>query len=263
MRCTSTGRTCDGYLEPLIPSSKGQLVAPIIASSSSSQGQLKSAPRIWRQISPDIQGTETERFYFHCFRAEALRGFALHAVNRGLFWECLMPRVAHHNDAVRHALIALGAAYHLEVHHDSSSSEVDHHRLEIFTIRQYNKAMHSLTKHLVSASQEHVEITLLCALIFTFIESIRHNREHAVLHLDNGLRIIEQLPTPFLQHILADTVSDPADYERRISKSELQRLLGFFQDLELGTQVLGAPSKPTLSLCIYEVTKEYDGPWEE
>lgn len=212
-----------------------------------------------RQLSSDIQGTEWERFYFHRFRAEALKGLVLHAANSGSFWQGLVPRFAHHNDAVKHAIIALGSTYHLHLQQRSSGAP----RLEAFTLQQYNKAIQSLREPSRGTPLEHVEVLLMCCLIFICIESLRNDKQGSILHLANGLQIIGQLPTALLAHIVSDTDSDPNNYEERLTRSELKQFLAYFQDLEIGTQVFGAPDKPVLSLRMYEVTKDDDGPREE
>ncbi|KAI1805901.1 hypothetical protein F4811DRAFT_569698 [Daldinia bambusicola] len=71
-----------------------------------------SALQVLRPLAADIQGTEEERAYFHRFRRAAEAGLALHASSLGAaFWRRLVPQVGHSDAAVRHALIALGAAY--------------------------------------------------------------------------------------------------------------------------------------------------------
>ncbi|KAL7629099.1 hypothetical protein AAE478_000617 [Parahypoxylon ruwenzoriense] len=71
-----------------------------------------SALRILRPLAADIEGTEQERIFFHRFRRAAEDGLAMHASSLGSgFWRRLVPRVGHSDPAVRHALIALGAAY--------------------------------------------------------------------------------------------------------------------------------------------------------
>ncbi|OTB11648.1 hypothetical protein K445DRAFT_370090 [Daldinia sp. EC12] len=142
-RCTSTGRKCDGYdgappprpkkpassASPSSSHSPDQPAAPFCAPTSGTDGYLarrhdlarnsfaaacrgNSALQILRPLAADIQGTEEERMYFHRFRQAAEAGLALHASSLGAsFWRRLVPQVGHSDPAIRHALIALGAAY--------------------------------------------------------------------------------------------------------------------------------------------------------
>lgn len=71
-----------------------------------------SSLRILRPLVADIEGTEQERLFFHRFRQAAEAGLAMHASSLGAgFWRRLVPQVGQSDPAVRHALIALGAAY--------------------------------------------------------------------------------------------------------------------------------------------------------
>ncbi|KAI1461585.1 hypothetical protein F4805DRAFT_453471 [Annulohypoxylon moriforme] len=140
---TCTGRKCDGYggtapprpkKSPSAPSSSLQAtvtdpLAPNYAATMPSDPYLakrhelarhsfaaacrgNSALRILRPLAADIEGTEQERQYFHRFRRAAEAGLAMHASSLGAgFWRRLVPLVGQSDPAVRHALIALGAAH--------------------------------------------------------------------------------------------------------------------------------------------------------
>ncbi|KAI0148008.1 hypothetical protein F4776DRAFT_293875 [Hypoxylon sp. NC0597] len=132
-RCTSTGRKCDGYegnappRQKKAPSSPGPLAStfptlltdPYLAKrhelaqhgfAAACRGN--SSLRILRPLVADIEGTEQERLFFHRFRQAAEAGLAMHASSLGAgFWRRLVPQVGQSDPAVRHALIALGAAY--------------------------------------------------------------------------------------------------------------------------------------------------------
>ncbi|OTB03779.1 hypothetical protein M426DRAFT_173071 [Hypoxylon sp. CI-4A] len=127
-RCLTTGRKCDGYEGTLPPRQKRKTPTPTTSpnlsaypvpstfSSSSSThggGNSSSTQRTLRPLAADIEGTEQERLFFHRFRQAAEAGLATHA--SGLepsFWRRLVPQVGNSSDAaVRHALIALGAAH--------------------------------------------------------------------------------------------------------------------------------------------------------
>ncbi|KAI2606693.1 hypothetical protein GGR54DRAFT_652275 [Hypoxylon sp. NC1633] len=149
-RCTSTGRKCDGYGGAAPPRRKKPSPSPSLAPpnplafpfpaggvgvSNNDHNNLTTDPyltkrhelaqhsfaaacrgnsalRILRPLAADIEGTEQERLFFHRFRRAAEAGLATHASGLGPgFWRRLVPQVGHSDPAVRHALIALGAAY--------------------------------------------------------------------------------------------------------------------------------------------------------
>ncbi|KAI1384916.1 uncharacterized protein F4822DRAFT_416684 [Hypoxylon trugodes] len=137
-RCESTGRKCDGYggaapprqrkrapqssvplpLPPYAPtSSPSPLVSPTnldpyLSKRHGYAAAYRRSGSNLRPLAADIEGTEEERLFFHRFRLAAEAGLAMHASSLGPgFWRRLVPQVGQSDPAVRHALIALGAAY--------------------------------------------------------------------------------------------------------------------------------------------------------
>ncbi|XDG10104.1 hypothetical protein ABKA04_009719 [Annulohypoxylon sp. FPYF3050] len=130
---TCTGRKCDGYggAAPPRPKKSPSSAPPSTISSSSTSPFAPrdtltpnilprdpyrhsgfAAQRNLRPLAADIEGTEQERQFFHRFRRAAEAGLAMHASSLGAgFWRRLVPLVGQSDAAVRHALIALGAAH--------------------------------------------------------------------------------------------------------------------------------------------------------
>ncbi|KAH9905121.1 hypothetical protein F4778DRAFT_728808 [Xylariomycetidae sp. FL2044] len=257
-RCTSTGRTCDGYGAGVPRRRNRRGWVPQQPSR-----QTPNRPR-WRVIRPlleGIEGTEQERGYFHSFRRAAETGFALHVSNLGSgFWQHLIPLVGHSNPAVRHALFALGGAWHMMKLQSQRSAAanvgsgpilpsetMDNFRLDQirnFTLRQYNKAIASLQRHITSpASPGNIEITLLCCLIFILLETARGNQEATLSHLTNGLHIINTLlPAEILRlsqlsSSFSSSNSSPASMGMMATSEAAVRSLGFFG----GKTLMAAP----------------------
>ncbi|KAI1651884.1 uncharacterized protein F4817DRAFT_364807 [Daldinia loculata] len=262
-RCTSTGRKCDGYdgappPRPKKPasSSPDQLATPFPTPTTATDGypgprhdparnspaaayRGNPASQILRPLAADIEGTEEERLYFHRFRQAAEAGLALHASSLGAsFWRRLVPQVGHSDPAVRHALIALGAAYEsMQLQQGQHQQEQNYQtkqpaprissrsdspaersyvstpppedtyqcadQLELFMIQQYNLSIYHLQRHVQpGSSSESVETTLICCLIFVCIETSRGNEAAALAHVANGLQIIKALPpdSEFVNH---------------------------------------------------------------
>ncbi|RYP67612.1 hypothetical protein DL771_007164 [Monosporascus sp. 5C6A] len=243
VRCTSTGRRCDGYSDPA--------ARPNPAPRAKAVDSLGHTVRILRSITADIVGTHAERWYFHRFRSAAAKGFALHTTNLGPFWSVLVPQVAHHDEAVKHAVVALGSAFRM---HDGRLEEGDALGLEVFVVTQYNKAIRSLQRHVASPSPEGTEITLLCCLMFAFLETIRSRSDAALVHFAHGRRILETQPvfactslrdTPFFGEPLPPPSEQQRQREcgpimRRVSKAEWRQLLAFFAELEFMSYMHGS-----------------------
>ncbi|RYP44715.1 hypothetical protein DL768_008846 [Monosporascus sp. mg162] len=242
VRCTSTGRKCDGY--------GGPVVHPNTVRRAKTVDALGLTVRILRSITADILGTHAERWYFRRFRSAAARGFVLHTTNLGSFWSVLVPQLAHNDEAVKHAVVALGSAFHM---HGRRLEEGDAQRLEVFVVTQYNKAIRSLQQHVASASPEGTEITLVCCLMFTFLETMRSHSDAALVHFAHGRRIIDTLPVSACSYPRArPSLGEPpppreqqrqmecGPIVRHISKAEWRQLLVFFAELELMSHMHGA-----------------------
>ncbi|RYO80139.1 hypothetical protein DL764_009932 [Monosporascus ibericus] len=216
VRYTSTGRRCDGYGGPVI---RPNLVLPVKA-----LDLLGPTVRILRLITADIIGTS--------------------------FWNVLIPQVAHHDEAVKHAVVALGSAFHI---YDRRLEKGDAQRLEVFVVTQYNKAIRSLQQHVTSASPKGTEITLICCLMFAFLETIRSCSNAALVHLAHGRRILDTLPVSAYSYLRDPPPfgKPPPPHEqqrqrecgpvmRHISKAEWRQLLVFFAELEFVSHMHGA-----------------------
>ena len=148
-----------------------------------------------RRIEADIDGTETEKRLFARFRAATADGVAAHLCNFAAFWRRLSPSTGCQDDAVKHAVIALAAAYQLFQHpHEPVIDGFARGDLEVFTIQQYSRSIERLQNHAGSSSPESLRLTLVCCLAFISLETLRGNHEVAVTHLTNGLRILQSLP---------------------------------------------------------------------
>ncbi|KAK0718133.1 hypothetical protein B0T26DRAFT_645329, partial [Lasiosphaeria miniovina] len=207
VRCTSTGRTCDGYDKSVVPS-RYRSVGVGSSSSTAEQAQVEfvracqwsEALRSMRPLAADIDGTEIEKRFFHGFRTAKIDGLAEHVCTFADFWNRLAvspdTSTHHQDDAVKHALVAVGAAFTL---FQSPSNPVPvegftRDSLDVFIIQQYNKSISKLQRHVGSASTASIQITLLCCLAFICLETLRANHTVAVTHLINGLKILESLP---------------------------------------------------------------------
>ncbi|KFA50146.1 hypothetical protein S40293_10045 [Stachybotrys chartarum IBT 40293] len=151
-----------------------------------------------RSVSMSIDGIETERRFFYNCRRATEGGVALHVCNVSSFWSRLAPQLSHHDEAVKHALVALGAAHQLFrlTSHERSDPVIGAgsflaDRLDVFVVHQYNKAIAILCRRLAEQTDQNTTLTLVCCLAFICLESLRSNYCAAIAHLQNGLRVIE------------------------------------------------------------------------
>ncbi|KAM7202024.1 hypothetical protein V8F33_003031 [Rhypophila sp. PSN 637] len=199
-RCTSTGRTCDGY-------DNGTPLRNRTPQESLQEAELKRAEflrtyqwsesvRSMRPIVADIDGTEMEKKFFHRFRTATEDNLtAHHMCTFTSFWTRLAPRITHHDEAVKHAAIALGAAHQLyQPSNDAPLENPTPEDIEVFIIQQYNKSISKLQRHVGSSSPESIKVTLVCCLAYICLETLRSSHQAVVTHLLNGLKILQSLP---------------------------------------------------------------------
>lgn len=150
---TSTGRTCDGY--------------PHIATTGSSSSSSSSPDRtiVTVQAGPSVElfdNPQSKRSFafFRQRTSPQLSGFF-----KSEFWESLVFRVAHHESAIRYALVALGAAHEASEGRPTSPSAI-----KSFAVEQYNLAIKELLVPLAKRGQRAVDVCLIACIMFVNFE---------------------------------------------------------------------------------------------
>ncbi|KAH6954493.1 hypothetical protein DER45DRAFT_570549 [Fusarium avenaceum] len=163
-RCTSTGRKCDGYaLTPV--TSSGVSLLPVLTGGSDAESQAIYQFRT--RIASLLASPFDVKFWTHDVLQSA---------------ESFIP--------VRHALEGLASAYQKSVLLDTHSPTCDR-----FIFRQYNKAIRTLYScfqdgKVLSTSQRSA--ALVANFLFMFLCSLQGLRQEAIVHLRNGLALIQQ-----------------------------------------------------------------------
>ena len=234
-------------------------------------------------------GTMEERRFFHSFRTVvASNGLTNHVANRSRLWDELAPALGHEDNAVKHSLVALGAACHAYVMKREGGNGRYIRELDIFTIQQYNEAISSLiregstdgaamrTRQIPTERapprrdpMRHVEVILFCCLTFIGIENLRGNHRGALNHLFNGLRIIEsELPYSLIATLRGPpgmaTTTSPSQISQSGRKAKfgvftedqkpsafLLSMLAIFSRYEVSATFFSANFHPTLMLRLF------------
>jgi hypothetical protein len=214
-RCTSTGRTCDGYDKrstPTTPTS-GTIVGNSIASFTGS-------------VSGTMGIQERRSFDFFCSETvPSIAGFFGSSA-----WNLVL-QACSREPAVSQAVVALGAL-HERASMSLQSSNVDGQRAiqTSFPLRQYSRALAVLRRYLSTAKGLDLNIILICALIHVSIEVIQNNYTNAVVHLENSLQLLRQssrhiqsaTPDYSSQHSQLETVEVDSDLARAFLRLDLQ-----------------------------------------
>lgn len=142
-KCASTGRRCDGY-----------------RTSSSSSNKPPLAPKRPHALDLQLMESDLERRSFDFFRKRTVG--MLSGIFDPSFWTRLVLQATHHEPAIRHAVVALGALHEsFEVRPREEPS--------ILAMQQYGKAIGCLIKPIQGKQTQAADVALMtCVLFFCF-----------------------------------------------------------------------------------------------
>lgn len=174
IRCTGTGRKCDGYL-------------------AQSPAAIPPGPN---PIALTINGPPSQKHQnrsFEFFRTCTLPNISLHFGSP--FWTQLVLQASHSEPALQHAATALGA---LHEHLESQSPSADHTVAQKdsgigYSTEQYTQALIFLSALLTKSDNRSIELALIGALMCIYYEALQENFETSQVHLENCLMVLQPL----------------------------------------------------------------------
>ncbi|KAL8767924.1 MAG: hypothetical protein Q9209_005712 [Squamulea sp. 1 TL-2023] len=175
LRCTSTGRKCDGY---------APVTAPKSQENPTNKTSSDCAILIRKSYSPafEIFEDDAERRSFSFFKERTLAEIAGYFPSD--FWERLVPLATFHEPALKHAAIALASLHERFEKGDRSVLKPNNDIAEGgFALQQYNKAIRSLIK-----PGEHKQKPALDTSL-----SLRGHHGSALSHINSGTQILTQV----------------------------------------------------------------------
>ncbi len=147
LRCTSTGRVCEGYSHIQPPVSPGSNIVVPVTVIAGLPFDIDACPQSKQSFAFFVQRTSPQ-----------LAGFF-----GSDFWERLILQAAYHESAVRHAAVAVGSVHQLSEHHMTDASRT-------FALEQYNLAI----RHLIGPSSQNgergVDVCLISCILFICFE---------------------------------------------------------------------------------------------
>lgn len=176
-RCTSTGRKCEGY------------AAPVAKKKALSKGAVKIQPVAHCSSvmicnpANDLPGTATERRSFYYLQAQHVTDVPGNF--EPYFWDVLVLQLSHQYPTIRHCLIALSAMYEAQGTRKHPSTVTPSQSLWV-----YNKALRDVASH-ISSPDQNLEVSLICCVIFIWIEFLQKNMDAGLRHLKSGLNILQ------------------------------------------------------------------------
>ena len=201
-RCVSTGRICDGYgiwggggnaYGSRGLGSKVRQLPPTTHRHAEQTKHLLTSARMCSD-SPVASFDAEETFHFQWFwrrTARKISGAFFSVGGNALFFQACAS-----DKAVTHAVLAICAAHRLSdqagLAKEPLGGSTLARREEWFALRQYNKSIRELQRHLRAEDAMSLRIALFSCLAFVFVELFRSHYQAAARHLEHGLKILEQ-----------------------------------------------------------------------
>ncbi|CAE7196471.1 hypothetical protein PTT_10272 [Pyrenophora teres f. teres 0-1] len=199
-RCTSTGRTCDGYDPTFRPPPPSTPSPPAARRDSHHSGSGWSVVRSQSPVylAPALRlntREERESFeFFTCHAVSHLRGFL-----DSPFWQREVLQAAHRDSAIQHCIIALGAMYRRFF--QGRGSHLTEHAMSDtylqFALRQSNRAIQDLLKKQIAGDyvkDRTSKVTLMtCSILFSSMCCLQGYQKQAIEHLRSGIRMLNEM----------------------------------------------------------------------
>ncbi|KAK3487643.1 uncharacterized protein B0T23DRAFT_406912 [Neurospora hispaniola] len=169
LRCTKTGRRCDGYpAAPLHSQSWQELLAkrPIIPAMTH------------RHNSQEGRALE----FYRCVLAPTFSGSL-----DDDFWTHVVSRASYQNPVVRHAVVAISSICELIGDPSVKGQALVKFPKGRYAIGHYNRALQDISK-----TDDEAMVIFVC-ILFVCIEILQGNREAAISHCHHGVQILNQL----------------------------------------------------------------------
>ncbi|KAH8657685.1 hypothetical protein BX600DRAFT_58428 [Xylariales sp. PMI_506] len=196
-KCTSTGRTCDGYSAtptlstPQEDDNEGQYTNPNVLLLTTGSVGAQAAPFLPQALSSVLPITPID--------GETLRFFQLITIpqlNRyrgSTSWGTILLQFASNDICTRHASLALGYLHRALLDQPSASSQRrgGGATLKASALEHYNQAI----RHLIPSSGRRVPPTstnaiLVTCYLFICLENLLGNPPQSLAHLHNGLKLL-------------------------------------------------------------------------
>jgi hypothetical protein len=177
IRCTSTGRQCEGYL-----GSDAKAIAVQRRNNTAHRGPLSLTTKQLELFAAKGPKELRSIELFFIQAAPQLSGYFQEP-----FWAFVL-QVSFDEPAVRHALVAISAVYEQECMPRQPGSST---ALKELSLNYYNKAIRSMVKKM-NETNRSIVVPVIGCLLFICLELLRNDICSAIRHIDGGINMIEQ-----------------------------------------------------------------------
>ncbi|KAK4106402.1 hypothetical protein N658DRAFT_17991 [Parathielavia hyrcaniae] len=181
LRCTRTGRICDGYLDANTMAQRRRRSAAHVTGTT---GEPQALPALFYNWA-----SSDERRAFHFF--QHITAPSLSGELDGAFWRVLVLQICQSEPAVRHAVLAVGILHEGMVQ-AGTAPYVQAEDRNSFALHQYNRAIACLLDQMRTANARPL-VPLLTCVLFVCIELMQSKDRESLLHLEQGRQILNQL----------------------------------------------------------------------
>ncbi|CAN8096693.1 unnamed protein product [Discula destructiva] len=181
LRCTKTGRQCDGYLDPRALRSKRRSVKDAVPLNHALSTLLSFA-------TPD---EKRALCFFQQYTAPCISGDF-----DAVFWRTIVLQICQAEPAVRHAVLAVSS---LHEGLSGTTAFIDGSQIrpqQSFALLQYNKAIACLLDQMSSSLTKPLASVLTC-ILFVCIEYMQGKDKESLIHLEQGRQLLAQLDMRF------------------------------------------------------------------
>ncbi|KAK4174782.1 hypothetical protein QBC36DRAFT_312635 [Triangularia setosa] len=185
MRCTKTGRRCDGYLDAKAISQRRRR--------SGGLGQNGAGEPHAPLASLFEWATGDEKRAFHFF--QHVTAPCLAADHDGAFFRVLVLQICQTEPAVRHAVLAVSSLHEGMVQAAMMAPMLQNNDVEnrsSFALYQYNRAIACLLEQMRTVNARPL-VPLLTCVLFVCIELMQSKDKESLIHLEQGRQILSQL----------------------------------------------------------------------
>ncbi|KAF2669407.1 hypothetical protein BT63DRAFT_479256 [Microthyrium microscopicum] len=223
IRCASTGRKCEGYLNNERSSASPD--GSTTQSSPISPGPVQAMSLFTNQSPKELRSIEL----FFLKAAPQLSGYFQEP-----FWNFVL-QVSFDEASIRHALVAISAVYEDDtmVGESPGSGTVALKKLSLY---YYNRAIRSMVKKM--QEKDSIIIPVIGCLLFVCLEFLRRDIWAAIKHIDGGIRMIEQARTERSDALNTSHIKGSLNFETEIVERVMAPL---FSSLNITASVFGRP----------------------
>ncbi|KAH8586807.1 hypothetical protein B0O99DRAFT_643560 [Bisporella sp. PMI_857] len=209
-RCRHDHRICDGYNFPNQPPRPCH--QDDLRLNKPAYNTLKASIQAL-SVSAGITGSDIEKFLFHHAKEHTIKAMGS-STSVARFWRNYVLPLGHSVGAIKHALMALGAAHRSFLwNYSPDFNPSDDRSYESIAIQQYNRAIQHVSVVMSDPSPMNIQITLVCCLIFICFENMRGQYAEALRHLRAGSRLLSfrRPPTTVIYDSATERVTSPQE----------------------------------------------------